>query len=57
MIVRFLAILELYKQGIVDLTQNGNFADLYVRWLGEETVDDAEGRTPVLAGAVEEYEG
>ena len=34
MIVRFLAVLELYKQGLVDLDQAGNFADLSVTWLG-----------------------
>jgi segregation and condensation protein A len=30
-IVRFLAVLELFKQGIVDLDQAGNFAELIVR--------------------------
>jgi segregation and condensation protein A len=30
-IVRFLAVLELFKQGIVDLEQAGNFAELIVR--------------------------
>jgi segregation and condensation protein A len=39
-IVRFLACLELYKQGIVDLDQVGNFADLSVRALApSEAVD------------------
>jgi segregation and condensation protein A len=41
-IVRFLAILELYKQGMVDLTQFTNFGELMVRRLSEgETVLDA----------------
>src|SRR3954449_1756771 len=35
-IVRFLAVLELYKQGLVDLEQNGNFAELHISWLGAD---------------------
>jgi len=34
-IVRFLAVLELFKQGIVDLDQAGSFAELVVRPLAE----------------------
>src|SRR4051794_37580368 len=34
-IVRFLAVLELFKQGVVDLEQAGNFAELIVRPLAE----------------------
>jgi segregation and condensation protein A len=41
-IVRFLAVLELYKQGIVDLDQTGTFGDLTVRRLhDDETLDQA----------------
>jgi segregation and condensation protein A len=42
-IVRFLAILELYKQGFVDLTQFSNFGELMVRRLseGERVLDTA----------------
>jgi segregation and condensation protein A len=41
-IVRFLAVLELYKQGVVDLEQFGTFSELRVRRLREgETVLDA----------------
>jgi segregation and condensation protein A len=46
-IVRFLALLELYKQGAVDLEQATTFGELQVRWLG----GDFEG------AAVEEYQG
>jgi segregation and condensation protein A len=35
-IVRFLAVLELFKQGIVDLEQPENFAELIVRPLAED---------------------
>jgi segregation and condensation protein A len=42
-IVRFLAVLELYKQGMVDLMQFTNFGDLMVRRLqaGESALDAA----------------
>ena len=41
LVVRFLAVLELYKQGLVDITQFQNFGELLVRRLREdETVLD-----------------
>lgn len=46
-IVRFLALLEMYKQGTVDLHQAGTFAELRVSWLGETTASEP----------VEEYQG
>jgi segregation and condensation protein A len=49
-IVRFLALLELYKQGLVELDQAANFADLHVSWLGSEGRDLSEL-------VVEEYQG
>jgi len=33
-VVRFLAILELFKQGLVDLDQPRTFGDIDIRWLG-----------------------
>ena len=33
-VVRFLAVLELYKQGLVDLDQPGNFGELTITWIG-----------------------
>jgi segregation and condensation protein A len=38
LVVRFLAVLELYKQGIVDLVQFTNFGDLVVRRLADDEV-------------------
>ena len=35
-IVRFLAVLELYKQGAVDLVQHGTFGSLEIEWLGTD---------------------
>ncbi len=55
-IVRFLALLELFKQGAVDLEQAGNFGQLEVVWLGldhsDDRIDEDDRRV-----AVEEYEG
>lgn len=47
-IVRFLALLELYKQGAVELEQHGTFGTLEIRWLGTgavtgELIDAYEG--------------
>jgi segregation and condensation protein A len=40
-VVRFLAILELYKQGLVDLDQLDNFGDITVIWTGgDEAMGD-----------------
>lgn len=50
-IVRFLALLEMFKQGLVDLEQAETFGDIEIAWLGGEfaivgsasTIDDYEG--------------
>ena len=39
-IVRFLALLELFKQGAVELEQFGTFGDLEIVWSGDETTRD-----------------
>jgi segregation and condensation protein A len=36
-VVRFLALLELYKQGMVDLDQPQAFGEIQVRWLGGDS--------------------
>jgi segregation and condensation protein A len=48
-IVRFLALLELYKQGLVDLEQATSFAELHVYWMG--------GAAGPVTLEVEEYQG
>ena len=50
-IVRFLALLELFKQGLVDVEQDGAFGDIVVIWTGD---DDA--RELALAG-IDAYDG
>ena len=49
-IVRFLALLELYKQGAIDLAQTITFGDIEVSWLGLS--DDID---PAMA--IDAYEG
>jgi segregation and condensation protein A len=50
-IVRFLALLEMYKQGWVELEQGDRFGDIEIVWVGE---DD---RVSVGAFTVDDYEG
>ena len=50
-VVRFLALLELYKQGLVDLEQADRFGDIQVRWIGNEAMASS------AAMAIDDYEG
>ncbi len=57
-VVRFLAILELCKQGLVDLDQAERFGDIRITWTGDAGGDDEPAS--VLAGAlsgIDDYEG
>ena len=38
-VVRFLAVLELFKQGVVELDQASAFGDITVIWTGGDSVD------------------
>ena len=51
MIVRFLALLELFKQGVIELDQDERFGEIEVVWTG--------GLEPVAAGsiAIDDYDG
>ena len=49
-IIRFLAVLELYKQGVVDIDQFERFGDLSIRWIGPVDYD------PLLT-TIDSYEG
>lgn len=55
-VVRFLAVLEMYKQGMVDLDQTETFGELTITWLGGD--GEAE-RTAYaeMADSVDAYEG
>ncbi|MFW2381534.1 MAG: segregation and condensation protein A [Acidimicrobiales bacterium] len=50
-VVRFLAVLELFKQGVVEIEQVGQFGDLSVEWVGSD--DDREA---ALTG-IDTYDG
>ena len=49
-IVRFLAVLELFKQGLVEIEQNDRFGDIQIDWVG----GDADRAMAVVADV---YEG
>jgi segregation and condensation protein A len=55
-IVRFLALLELFKQGLVDLDQADAFGDIEVVWTGGEADGDDE-LVRTAAAAIDDYEG
>ena len=56
-VVRFLAVLELYKQGMIDLDQPTTFGDLTISWLGGEVDDDERSVFADLVGRIDVYEG
>jgi segregation and condensation protein A len=57
-VVRFLALLELFKQGLVDLEQAASFGDIEVVWIGAGGDDDAwaDNADFALAG-IDRYDG
>jgi segregation and condensation protein A len=50
-VVRFLAVLELFKQGLVDLDQTTAFGDIEITWIGSQELAMAD-----VAG-IDSYEG
>ena len=50
-VVRFLAILELFKQGFIDLDQPRSFGDIQIVWLGRDRSELEE------LAAVDAYDG
>ena len=50
-IVRFLALLELYKQGFIELEQGQKFGDIDIVWIADQT------GVSVGAIAIDDYEG
>lgn len=55
-VVRFLALLELFKQGLIDLDQPRTFGDLTAIWLGGEADDDPFVLAD-LVSSIDGYEG
>ena len=52
----WLALLEMYKQGLIDLRQPTNFAELRVAWVGPAEQDGGAVAERAAAG-VEDYQG
>jgi len=51
-VVRFLALLELFKQGLVDLAQAAAFGDIDIVWLGADDADEASA-----LASIDSYDG
>ncbi|NOX30586.1 MAG: segregation/condensation protein A [Actinobacteria bacterium] len=49
-VIRFLAVLELFKGGLIELDQIGNFGDIVIEWTGEADNRDLELDVDVYAG-------
>jgi len=56
-VVRFLAVLELYKQGLIDIDQFTNFGDITIRWIGGEGDDVEEGGWMRAMAGMDTYDG
>lgn len=57
-VARFLALLELYREGLIDFEQPVSLDELTVRWIGgdgevELDIDDYEGTKPAPEGSAE----
>ena len=49
-IVRFLAVLELFKQGAVEMTQTERFGDIQVEWVADSDVDADDLNVDIYEG-------
>jgi len=56
-VVRFLAVLELFKQGWIDISQATNFGEIEVSWLGVEGAGFSDQGRGVDLELVDTYEG
>jgi segregation and condensation protein A len=56
-VVRFLAILELYKQGLVELDQFTSFGDITISWIGGDVADAEEGGWMRAMATMDSYDG
>ncbi len=56
-VVRFLAVLELYKQGLVELEQPSNLGDLTITWIGGDAADSLDGGWMRGIAVVDAYDG
>ena len=56
-VVRFLAVLELYKHGLVELDQAGTFGELVVTWTGGDPEQREGGAWMRALAGVDVYDG
>ena len=56
-VVRFLAVLELYKQGLIDVEQFTNFADITITWIGGDPSAVDQGAWMHALAGIDHYEG
>ena len=49
-VVRFLAVLELFKQGLVELEQGAAFGDITVVWMADDRVSADEIKIDIYEG-------
>ncbi|MEY2458243.1 MAG: segregation and condensation protein, partial [Acidimicrobiaceae bacterium] len=56
-VVRFLAILELYKQGLVELDQFTSFGDITISWIGGDVDNAEEGGWMRAMATMDTYDG
>jgi len=56
-VVRFLAVLELYKQGLIDLEQVTSFGALTILWIGGDPADVEDGGWMHSLASIDTYEG
>jgi segregation and condensation protein A len=56
-VVRFLAVLELYKQGLIDLDQAASFGDIEICWLGPDGASALDAGPAADLAAIDAYEG
>jgi segregation and condensation protein A len=56
-VVRFLAVLELYKQGLIEVEQFSNFADITMTWIGGDPATAEDGRWMRSLALVDGYDG
>ncbi|HEV3225758.1 MAG TPA: ScpA family protein [Acidimicrobiales bacterium] len=56
-VVRFLAVLEMYKQGLVELDQFTSFGDITITWNGGEAEQAEEGGWMRAMATMDTYDG
>ena len=56
MVARFLALLELYREGSVSFDQVTPLGELYVTWVAEPGPDDETGPAPEAVAAADTEE-